>query len=88
MRGSWVTINGKNYKIVCIFNEPKKCVNRDSFGVQLEIRVYSEDISGYITWEDIKGTYLAEKLSDYAENSFNGQNAFYWNNNLEGKVNG
>jgi len=87
MRGQWLTINNKKYKIVCVYNEPRKCPNKDSFGIQLEIKVYSEDIKGYIPWNEIKGTYLAEKLSDFAENSFNGQNSVYWEDDLKGIYN-
>jgi hypothetical protein len=83
MRGQWVTVNDKKYKIVCVFNMPRKVPNQDSFGVQLQIRVYSENTKQYIPWCEIKDTYLAEKISDFAENSFNGQNSFYWNNDLE-----
>ena len=83
-RGQWVTVNDKKYKIVCMFNYPRKFPKNDNFGVQLQISVYSENEKRYILWDEIKDTYLAEKLADFAENSFNGQNSFYWNNDVEG----
>lgn len=82
MRGSQVSVNGKKYNIACTFNMPRKISNIDNFGVQLEITVYSIDEDKYIKWDEIRGSYLAEKISDFAENSFNGQNSFYWNNDL------
>ena len=84
MRGHQVTINDKKYNIACIFNMPRKLSNIDDFGVQLEITVYSLEEKRYMKWDEIRGTYLAEKLSDFAENSFNGQNSFYWNIDLMG----
>lgn len=79
-KGKIIKINDIEYFISCSVSYEEKVKREDRlFGIKLGILVKDLKSDKYINWEDIKGTYLAEKITDYAENSFNGQNSIYWN---------
>jgi len=78
-KGKEIKINGTRYFIQCVFSYEEKMVKKDGLmGIKLGILVTNLETNKNIDWKDIRGTYLAEKISDYAENSFNGQNSLYW----------
>ncbi|WP_099327885.1 hypothetical protein [Clostridium paraputrificum] len=78
-RGTRIYINDKEYRVVCQYGITEKVAKEDGYmGVKLAITVFDVSKNRYIPWQEIRGSYLAEKISDYAENSFNGQNAIYW----------
>lgn len=78
--GHKVNCNGKDYFISCWGSEVHKISNCSvGLGVSLEIQVTDEETGKLLTWNEIKkDIYLQEKVSDFAHNSFNGQNSFYW----------
>lgn len=78
--GHDVTINSKEYLICSWGAEPRKITSCDiGMGVTLEIQIMDKDTKEFLKWSEIrKDPYLMEKISDFAHNSFNGQNSFYW----------
>lgn len=78
--GHDVTINGKEYFICSWGADPHKVVNSNvGIGISLEIQVTDKATGQLMEWKNIKkDVYLMEKVSDFAHNSFNGQNSFYW----------
>ncbi len=78
-RGFEVTINETKYRIVAVMSTEAKYPNQtDVLGLRLGLHVTRMHDNKVMDWEEMKGSYLAEKLIDYAENSINGQQTFYW----------
>ncbi len=77
-----ISINGKNYWFRCTWSNEKKAPNNTSPSMQLLFVIYKEG-EGWLNWDDFKGSYLAEKLTDYIKNSINGQRVIYWEANKE-----
>lgn len=79
MKPQIVKINGKEYKIKCISSISEKVRNEENvLGLKLTICVYDIQENRYLKWEQLRNSYIAEKISDFARNSFNGQNTFYY----------
>ena len=74
-----VTINGKKVQFQCKYAYAEKMINVDDPALKLSFRIWIEGVE--IKWKDFKGTYLAEKISNYIKNTINGQKTFYWKNN-------
>ena len=72
-------INDIKYWFRCLWCMSKKAPNSIKPSMQLEFNIY-KDGYGWIDWDEYKGSYLAEKLTDYIQNTLNGQRAVYWNN--------
>lgn len=78
----YISVNKKRYYFKAEYVIQRKAINYDGFGLELAIKVYTKE-DGFRKWQDFKGTYVAEKICDYIENTINGQRAIYWNNNVE-----
>lgn len=74
-----ITINKKKHWFRCVWSLDRKAPNEDKPSMQLISNIYKEDY-GWINWNDFKGSYLAEKFTDYIRNTLNGQRAIYWDN--------
>ena len=84
MKPQIVKINGKEYKIKCISSISEKVRNEENvLGLKLTICVYDIQENRYLKWEQLRNSYIAEKISDFARNSFNGQNTFYYKGSEE-----
>lgn len=74
-----VTINDVKYSIYARYALPEKAINtEDALGIKVQIVVEEVDTGKVLKWKEMKGTYLSEKISDYVENTINGQRTFYW----------
>ena len=79
--GDIVTINNIKYRICARYALPEKAANMDDvLGVKVQIVVEEVATGKVLTWKEMKGTYLANKISDYIQNTINGQRTFYWKN--------
>ncbi len=74
-----LTINSVKYWFRCVLCLGKKTPNSSNPSMQLTFAVYREGL-GWLSWDDFRGSYLEEKLTDYIQNSINGQRAVYWDN--------
>lgn len=85
-RGIVLTINDKQFRVWVSYGITKKTRSED-YGMDTVLRthVYNITDNKMLTWEEIKGSYLEEKVSDYIENSFNGQETIYWKCDWEGR---
>ena len=81
-----IRINKKMYWFRCVWCFDKKAPYDNKPSMQLVFNIYKEG-EGWIDWENFKGSYLAEKLTDYVKNSLNGQRAVYWDNDTEPNFN-
>ena len=79
MKGDILTINNEKYHIKCVtcFQEKVPCVD-DCLGLKIGISVTRISDNTILEWKTIKGSYLAEKITDFVENTINGQRAVYW----------
>lgn len=84
-QGRIVTINGTKYYLrvdLCMREKVEK--NQDYLGVKLGITViklnddYSIQPDGIMNWQQLKGSYVGEKIKDFIKNTINGQASFYW----------
>lgn len=74
-----VTINDVEYSIYARYSYPEKAIKtEDVLGIKVQIVVEEVKTGRTLKWEEMKNTYLAEKISDYVENTINGQRTFYW----------
>lgn len=85
-RGVVLNIGHKQYRVWVSFGVTQKTRNED-YGMDTILRthIYNITENKMMLWNEIKGTYLEEKVSDYIENSFNGQESIYWSNDWEGR---
>ena len=82
--GEVIKINGVEYKIRVDHSFEEKVSRRNEFlGIKLGITVLDVKRNKVLTWEEIKKTYLSEKICDYVQNTINGQKAFYWDWNKD-----
>jgi hypothetical protein len=51
--------------------------------MQLTFKIWNDTKKLWVYWNDFKGSYLAEKFTDYVRNTFNGQRTVYWDNKIE-----
>ena len=72
-----ITINDVTYWFRCVWSFDKKAPLDKKPSMQLIFNIYKEG-TGWLDWESFKGTYLAEKLTDYVMNTINGQRTAYW----------
>lgn len=81
MRETILKINEKEYRVCAVFSNCEKAINKDDvLGIKLQIAVTEVATGKTLKWKEMKDTYLAEKISDFAENCFNGQRSIYWRN--------
>lgn len=73
-------INGNKYYFRCVWSFDKKAPNENKPSMQLIFNVFNDTKKEWVLWEDFKGSYLAEKLTDYVKNTLNGQRTCYWDN--------
>jgi len=82
--GEIIKINGVEYKIRVGYSFEEKVSRRNEFlGIKLGITVLDVKQNKVLMWEEIKKTYLSEKICDYVQNTINGQKTFYWDWNKE-----
>ena len=74
-----LTINNKKIWFRCVWSFAKKAPNENKPSMQLVFNIYKE-YEGWISWDDFKGSYIAEKLTDYVANTLNGQRTAHWDN--------
>ncbi len=79
-----ISINGKKHWFRCVWSFDKKSPNDDKPAIDLIFNIYKEG-HGWINWREFKGSYLAEKFTDYVKNTLNGQRSIYWDNKVERK---
>jgi len=48
--------------------------------MQLVFTIWNDTDKCIIDWDNFRGSYLAEKLTDYVKNTLNGQRRVYWDN--------
>lgn len=84
-RGVVLNIGNKQYRVWCTNHLSSKWTNNDCMKVSLRVVIYNITEQKYMSWKDIKGSYLEEKVGDYIENSFNGQESIYWSNDWDGR---
>lgn len=51
--------------------------------MQLVFNIFNDTDKVWLDWDEFKGSYLAEKLTDYVKNTMNGQSRIYWENKYE-----
>jgi len=74
-----LTINNIDYDIRVDYAYPEKVATMDYYlGLKIAVKVMRVSDKRVFTWKEIKGTYIAEKISDYVKNTINGQRTFYW----------
>lgn len=78
-----LTINNKKYFFRCVWSFNEKAQNEDKPAMKLIFNVFNDTDKEWVNWKDFKGSYLAEKLTDYVKNSLNGQRTCYWRNDLQ-----
>lgn len=84
MRGRKLKINNINYDVLAVVAYPEKVRGENGYlGIKVALRVAVDGTNCVLGWHEMKGGYIAEKLSDYVENCFNGQETFYWDNSKE-----
>lgn len=85
-RGATLNIGNCKYRVWVSYGITQKTKNED-YGMDTVLRTHIYNITEdkMMKWAEIKGTYLEEKVSDYIENSFNGQESVYWRNDWEGR---
>ena len=76
----YLVINDVKFWFRCTLCLDKKYPSRGDPAMAMTFKIYKEG-TGWIKWEDFKGTYFAEKLTDYIQNTINGQRAVYWTTN-------
>lgn len=85
-RGVILKIGNKEYRVWVSYGITRKTKN-EVYGMDTVLRTHIYNITDeeMMKWEEIKGTYLEEKVSDYIENSFNGQERIYWRSDWVGR---
>ena len=79
MRGDILTINGHKYKTSCELCYQEKVKNEGEYlGIKIGIRIIRLSDGEELDWNQIKGSYLADKITDFVQNTINGQRSFYW----------
>ena len=79
-KGFMITINDKDYLVICDYASASGTKSRDyTFNALLEMQVFemtTKDCGKMIKLD--KRSYVVEKITDYIKNSINGQDACYW----------
>ncbi len=85
-RGYYFHVNDIEYKFFAdlVYCE-KMSREEDLLGIKVGLMVIRVHDNKLFSWKEIKGTYLAEKITDFVKNTINGQATFYWDANLEEK---
>lgn len=79
----YLTVNNKKYYFRCDWCLSEKAKNSMFPSMKLSFAVWNDTDKCWLKWVDFKGTYLAEKMTDYVKNSINGQRVVYWDNSKE-----
>lgn len=81
-QGQIVNISNKAYYFRCDFSIASRFFGNNDYGIKLTVRVYeldeNENIVRELTHNQLKGTYISEKIEDFIQNAVNGQPTFYW----------
>ena len=75
-----LTISGNKLYFRCVWSFDKKAPNEDKPSIQLVFNIWNDTKKEWLNWEEFKGSYVAEKLTDYIQNTINGQRNVYWDN--------
>lgn len=78
-----LAINSKKYYFRCVWCFDKKAQNDNKPSMQLVFNIWNDTDKVWIDWNEFKGSYLAEKLTDYVKNTLNGQRTAYWDNKYD-----
>jgi hypothetical protein len=74
-------INDIEYEVCAVYSYPEKAIRQDNaLGIKLQISVMEVATGRVLKWQEMKDSYLAEKICNFAENCFNGQRSIYWRN--------
>lgn len=80
IKGFKITINNKDYLVICDFASASGTKSSDyTFNISLEMQVFemtTKDCGKMIKLD--KRDYVVEKITDYIKNSINGQDTCYW----------
>lgn len=74
-----IKVNETRYWFRCVWSFAKKAPNEDKPAMTLVFNIYKEG-EGWISWDDFRGSYFAEKFTAFVKNTMNGQRAICWNN--------
>lgn len=75
-----LAINSKKYYFRCVWSFDKKPQNDNKPSMQLVFNIWNDTDKEWIDWNNFKGSYLAEKFTDYVKNTLNGQRSCHWDN--------
>lgn len=64
-------INDKDYYFRCSRCWDKKAPNETNPSMQLVFTIWNDTDKCFIDWDEFRGSYLAEKLTDYVKNILN-----------------
>lgn len=78
-----LNINSKKYYFRCVWCFDKKAANDNEPSMQLVFNIWNDTDKVWIDWNEFKGSYLAEKLTNYVRNTLNGQRTPYWDNKYD-----
>lgn len=78
-----LTINSNTYYFRCVWSFDKKASNDNKPSMQLVFNIFNDTEKKWVEWENFKGSYVAEKMTDYIRNTINGQRTAYWDNKKE-----
>lgn len=90
IKGFNLQINQTKYYIRCDWcvQATRNMEGNNYFTLNLVMLVKNLNTKKYLTGKEMKGTYLAEKISDYIQNTVNGQRRIYWDCNGVNEVSG
>ena len=71
-----VKINNIKFEFRCNSCYEEKAKNQDCPALKIELMILKN--GKQLTWEEFKGSYSAEKISNFIKNTINGQRTFYW----------
>ena len=79
-----IEVNGKMYEICAISASSQKTKYQD-LGLSTTLRIVIINLTDnkIMSWKEIKGSYLQEKVEDWIKNCVNGQRSCYWDYSKE-----
>lgn len=75
-----LTIDSQKLYFRCTWCWDKKAPNDNKPSMQLVFNIWNDTKKEWLDWNEFKGSYIAEKLTDYVKNTINGQRNVYWDN--------
>lgn len=76
--GDILTIGKEKYHIKAVSCYQEKVpLENNMLGLKVGIEVRKLSTNEVLKWENIRGTYLAEKITDFVYNTINGQRRLY-----------